>query len=176
MEKDFRRSMESLKENPNREEIVRSRRIAVNMFKDRYKHFQVHNKQQLDLYAGDFRPLQEKSLTSQRPLQIMLPVNDFMPIEYEDLYTRFIKTFSRDLDNYDINTGVGKGVPEANTKATRQFLKQWPGEELPYSYMYYLLKSDIYTEKRIEVIRYYLDIKSARPLAEVWRAATYPRF
>lgn len=176
MEKDFRKSIENLRQYENRSETVRLRRMVVNMFKNRYKDFQNNNRQQVDLYAGDFRPLPDKSLTSQRPLQIMLPSDIFMPMEYEELYTKFIKTFTKDLEDHDLGIGKGSAIPEGKTSRLRDFIKNNPGEKIDFTYMCYPLNSDFFTEKRIEVVRYYLDIRNACPLAEVWSAAAYPRF
>lgn len=158
-------------------EKLRIRRMTVNIFKKNYERFKKGELKSIDLYKGDFPPLPTTpSESTSGQLKVLLPSDFFMSIEYEELFGRFIKVFSRDLDDIDPETGGGSDIPEAKTRGLANFIKNNPDKRLSYSYISYPLESDFFTENRIEVKRYYEDLRVFRPIAEVWTAVSLPKF
>lgn len=169
--------VENVKSSMANSEKIRIRRMTVNIFKKNYQRFKKEGLKNIDLYKGDFKPMpQSPSLDSSSQLKIMLPSDFFMPIEYEEFYARFIKVFSRDLDDIDLEIGGASEIPEPKTAALKNFIKNKPGEKLTFTYAFYPLESDFFDEKRIVVKRYYEDLKILRPITEIWTAVKLPKF
>lgn len=158
-------------------EKLRIRRITLNIFKKNYERFKKGEFKSIDLYKGDFPPLPTtpNEVTSGQ-LKVLLPSDFFISIEYEELFARFVKVFSRDLDDQDPEHGGGREIPEPKTKGIANYIKENPGKKLSYSYISYPLESDFFIENRIEVKRYFEDLKVFRPIAEVWTAVSMPKF
>jgi hypothetical protein len=157
-------------------EKERIRRMTVNIFKNHYKRFKDGEFRSVDLYKGDFKPLPTTTTTdSSEPLRVLLPSDFFLPMEYEELFTPFIKVFRKDLDDIDPEFGGYREVPPPKTKALEKFVKENPGKQLAYSYMSFPLKSDSFEERRIEVKRYYDNLLLHRPIAEIWTAVSIPK-
>jgi hypothetical protein len=158
-------------------EKLRIRRMTLNIFKKNYERFKKGEFKSIDLYKGDFPPLPSTpNDATWGQLKILLPSDFFISIEYEELFARFVKVFSRDLDDQDPEHGGGNEIPEPKTKRLASFIKENPGKELAYSYTSFPLESDFFTENRIEVKRYYEGLKAFRPLTEFCTAVSLPKF
>lgn len=167
----FPRSVGDLITDLTKSEAESCKKILGRVFKERYAKFKSKDIKSIDLYAGDFRP--QISFTSQSPLQIILPSDISMTINYEDLFTKFVKSFSEDVWEGSFELGSGEEIPDAKTTKLKDFITENPNKQLPFTYFKYELKSDPNYERRIVVKRYFEDFTFEKSVSEIWTASRY---
>lgn len=150
---------------PQRKEEIKAARIEVDLFRKRYKMFKNGEVEEIDLVALDLKHPSNASSVDTSSVEM----------KYEDLYKRFLDTFSHDIE--DQSSGILREKPEPKTKHLIQHILLKPFSDVDFRFTSYLLKTQFPYQNAIVIKRYFLGnplrVSAIEPIAEVWSATRF---
>lgn len=159
---------------PGIEKLKKDKEISVKfivgIFKDRYNIFKRRNIDFINLYKGDFRPMNNLNpALSRAGLQIVLPSPVFMTVDYGKLLPKFLDVFLEDRMDSDFATWKMSVEPREKTVNLENFKKRYPGENVDAELMAFELEPE--EDRRRMIIRKRLFNPHTRELlSEIWDA------